>query len=198
MESGLRHRQRDRLMRRIDEVAQRLFEGSGFEATTVAAVAEAAETSPRAVFRYFGSKEGLVFWTSDRLLAQLRGFLAERPKDEPAYDALKHAMRSYTDLMSPQRPDAIRRLRLISESAGLLKRQAEIREEWIDALSRDVAARAGTPDVGLEHRTVVLGAFGALSAAYDVWCREDGATYSELLDRALRHLEDNVRGSSTA
>jgi AcrR family transcriptional regulator len=199
MESGsLRQRQKDKLMRRIDEVAQRLFEDSGFEATTVRAIAEAAETSPRTVFRYFGSKEGLVFWTADRLLAQLRAFLAERPMQEPAYDALKHAMRAYTDVVGPQRPDVIRRLRLISKSAELLKRQAEIREEWIDALSRDIATRAGAPDVTLEHRAVVLGAFAALNAAYDAWCREDDASYRELFDRALHHVEDSVKRSSTA
>nr|WP_250649245.1 MULTISPECIES: TetR/AcrR family transcriptional regulator [unclassified Actinomyces] len=64
-------------MHRVQSVALDLFEQHGFDAVSIEQVAEAAEVSPSTVYRYFGTKEGLVVHDEydDRLLALLVHYL---------------------------------------------------------------------------------------------------------------------------
>jgi AcrR family transcriptional regulator len=58
--SGLRERRRLKAMRDIQECALDLFDERGFGAVTIEEIAAAAEVSPSSVYRYFGTKEGIV------------------------------------------------------------------------------------------------------------------------------------------
>ncbi|MDF2712791.1 MAG: TetR family transcriptional regulator [Nonomuraea muscovyensis] len=58
--SGLRERRRLKAMRAIQEHALDLFDERGFAAVTIEEIAAAAEVSPSSVYRYFGTKEGIV------------------------------------------------------------------------------------------------------------------------------------------
>ncbi len=58
--AGLRERKKFETMRRIQEVAVALFRARGFDEVTVEEVAAAAEASPSTIYRYFGTKEGLL------------------------------------------------------------------------------------------------------------------------------------------
>lgn len=60
MATGLRERWRINAMRTIQERALDLFDERGFDAVTIEEIAAAAEVSPSSVYRYFGTKEGLV------------------------------------------------------------------------------------------------------------------------------------------
>ena len=60
MGNGLRERWRISAMRTIQERALDLFDARGFDAVTIEEIAAAAEVSPSSVYRYFGTKEGLV------------------------------------------------------------------------------------------------------------------------------------------
>src|SRR5690554_3659725 len=58
--AGLREKWRRSAMQTIQERALDLFDEHGFEAVTIEAIAAAAEVSPSSVYRYFGTKEGLL------------------------------------------------------------------------------------------------------------------------------------------
>ncbi len=58
--AGLREQWRHAAMRTIQERALDLFDERGFDAVTIEQVAAAAEVSPSSVYRYFGTKEGLL------------------------------------------------------------------------------------------------------------------------------------------
>jgi AcrR family transcriptional regulator len=60
MATGLRERWRISAMRTIQERALDLFDERGFDAVTIEEIAAAAEVSPSSVYRYFGTKEGLI------------------------------------------------------------------------------------------------------------------------------------------
>ncbi|WP_333766750.1 TetR/AcrR family transcriptional regulator [Streptomyces sp. IBSBF 2435] len=60
MASGLRERWRVRARRAIQERALDLFDERGFGAVTIEEIAAAAEVSPSSVYRFFGTKEGLL------------------------------------------------------------------------------------------------------------------------------------------
>jgi AcrR family transcriptional regulator len=60
MSGGLRERWRLNAMRTIQERALDLFDERGFDVVTIEEIAAAAEVSPSSVYRYFGTKEGLI------------------------------------------------------------------------------------------------------------------------------------------
>ncbi|GAA2906859.1 TetR family transcriptional regulator [Streptosporangium fragile] len=76
--SGLRERWRLKAMRTIQERALDLFDERGFGAVTIEEIAAAAEVSPSSVYRYFGTKEGIVVADEfDRMSPEaLKDFLA--------------------------------------------------------------------------------------------------------------------------
>ena len=60
MATGLRERWRAKARRTIQECALDLFDERGFAAVTIEEIAAAAEVSPSSVYRYFGTKEGII------------------------------------------------------------------------------------------------------------------------------------------
>jgi AcrR family transcriptional regulator len=68
----------------IDEIARtalELFARDGFEATSVEAIAAAAGCSPRTFYRYFGTKEDVMFHELPAMMEQLGQALEERLAD---------------------------------------------------------------------------------------------------------------------
>lgn len=57
---GLRERKKAATMHHVQETAVALFEQHGFTGVTIEQVAAAAEVSASTIYRYFGTKEGLV------------------------------------------------------------------------------------------------------------------------------------------
>ncbi|MCW2907285.1 MAG: transcriptional regulator, TetR family [Actinomycetia bacterium] len=79
---GLREVRKARTQRAIQEHAMRLFAERGYDATTVADVAAAAEVSSMTVFRYFPAKEDLV------MADEYDPVIVERIRARPAGESL--------------------------------------------------------------------------------------------------------------
>jgi len=75
---GLRARKKAATMRHVQSTALSLFQEHGFDAVSIEQVAEAALVSPSTVYRYFGTKEGLVIHDEydDRFRFQVEHCLA--------------------------------------------------------------------------------------------------------------------------
>src|SRR3954452_8072946 len=86
---GLRERKKEQTRRAIEDAAFRLFEERGYQATTVADIAEAADIAPRTFFAYFPSKEAVVFGDFDETFGALEARLRERSPDETTFEGLR-------------------------------------------------------------------------------------------------------------
>src|SRR5689334_10275622 len=85
---GLRERKKRRTRETIVSVATRLFSEQGFEATTTAQIADAAEVSPSTFFTYFPTKADVVFSLFDAVIVSADRRVLGRPDGELATDAI--------------------------------------------------------------------------------------------------------------
>lgn len=86
--SGLRERKKNSTHRAIQRAAVKLFSERGYHATTIAAIAEAADVSPRTVSVHFPGKEDLLF-ADATAMDELAMRLEHRRGQETALDALR-------------------------------------------------------------------------------------------------------------
>src|SRR5687767_15680171 len=86
---GLRERKKQRTRERIVEAAFELFDERGFDGTTIADIAEAAEIAPRTFFSYFPSKDDVVFHDFEAGHAMVASWLRDREPGTNAIDALR-------------------------------------------------------------------------------------------------------------
>lgn len=92
MTSSLRERKKDRTRHTITRVALELFARDGFHATTINAIAEAADVAPRTVSTYFPSKELIVFDVYEPSTQRVADRFARRSPGESVLDVFRAAL----------------------------------------------------------------------------------------------------------
>jgi AcrR family transcriptional regulator len=182
---SLRERRRLRTHRAIQAQALRLFADKGFQATTIEDIAAAAEMAPRTFFRYFPTKEEVVFWSE--YPPMLAGFVAARPDDEPALEALHHGIVDALAAIWDQDGDrTLQRLRLAFRTPALHPRMRQQQAHWAAGLAEILADRLGERPDNLEVRIVAAAVAAAVWVAAEEWQAQDGeGDLGALIDRAL-------------
>jgi AcrR family transcriptional regulator len=182
---SLRDRKRDRTRRMIQAEALRLFAQQGFQATTIEQIAAAADLAPRTFFRYFPTKEEVVFWADYQ--PTLAGFVATRPDHEPALEALRRGIvDGLAAFYGQDRERLLERIRLAFRTPALHPRLRQQQAGWAAAVAQILAERLGTRPEELEVRALAAAVAAALFVAIEDWQAHDGqGDLGALLDRAL-------------
>jgi AcrR family transcriptional regulator len=76
----------------LRQAAEQLFAEQGYETTTVAQIAEAAQVGERTFYRYFESKDDLLAERAIAWIGQLQEAIRGRPAAENPYQAVARAM----------------------------------------------------------------------------------------------------------
>jgi AcrR family transcriptional regulator len=182
---SLRERKKDRTRRTLQVEAMRLFAEKGFEATTIEEIAAAAEVAPRTFFRYFPTKEEVVFWAEYQPM--LAEFVAARPDDEPALEALRRGIvDGLADVYDQDRDRLLERIKLAFRTPALHPRLRQQQAGWAAGMAQILANRLGVPPEDLEVRAVTAALVAALFVAIEEWQAHDGqGDLGALIDRAL-------------
>lgn len=188
----LRDRKRDRTRRALIDAAVDLFERHGYDGTTVAEIAAAADIGTRTFFSYFGSKEELLFPDSDaRVQAAVAAIEAKNPHDRPA-DVLLRALHDVgaADGGADDMVDRVAalRLRLIQTVPAVRGRALQLQ---LDA-QREIAGhlqRAFPDKLDDVDAAALVGAFiGAVTGALQVLLDNPAALEDpDRLRQQLRH-----------
>jgi AcrR family transcriptional regulator len=106
-ETTTRHeRKKLRTRALIRETAWELFAARGYDATTIKAIADAADVAPRTVTIHFPAKDDLLFADDDYFAADgLERRLAARPAGQPALETLRQWMTETISDISSSRTD---------------------------------------------------------------------------------------------
>ena len=143
MKPGLRERKKQQTRETIARAALRLFAERGYDETTLADIAEAADVAPRTIFAYFESKEDILLGAEGAFLSQLKRRLDERPSDATTVDAIRDFLGS---MESPDQDAKLRKQVIMANPALHAKmraRHAEIEPMLAESIARDLGAEPG-------------------------------------------------------
>jgi AcrR family transcriptional regulator len=188
--SGLRERKKQRTREQIVEAAFGLFAERGFQATTVADIAAAADIAPRTFFAYFPSKEAVVFHDFDGLFASLQETIESRPEAETAIDALRRWLENSLPREHEESSDAVLRKRMCMAEPQLAAHQQHLLSKLEDLLRVGVARDLGTDPDALRPKLVAAAAVAALASIDNE--RHSKADSMALLDETLVFLRGGV------
>ncbi len=183
---GLREVKKERTRKAIEDAAIALFAERGYQATTVADIARAADIAPRTFFAYYRSKEDVLFGDADQMFDELEAHLRERPAGESTFDALR---RWIDEAMTDQLAEADARDRtvrdIVAANESLQARERRLMGRFEDLLAAAVATDLGDEPSTLRPRMVAAAAVAAL------WCMRDGDDGRPAdHDRALERLDE--------
>jgi mycofactocin system transcriptional regulator len=169
----------------LERAALALFAERGFAETTVEEIAEAAGVGRRTFFRYFDSKNDVMWGEFDALLADMAAWLAAVDDDVPMVEALREAVVRFNSLPPEAVPAHRERMALILRVPALQAHSTLRYAAWREVVATFVARRLGV--AADDFAPLLLGhlALGAAVAAYEQWLGDEAADLPELLADAL-------------
>jgi AcrR family transcriptional regulator len=190
---GLRERQRAAAIRRIQEAALDLFDEHGFENVTIEEIAEAADVSPSSVYRYLGTKEGIILYDEFdfRLIDAVEAELVSHAPVEAVRRAVASVMAAFFG-----RDEALARRKVgyALENPHLRAATAQSVDQFAQLVADALARAAGRDAHELDVQVIASTLVWALTTAARIWHAE-GYTrpLQPLLDEALAVVEHGLQ-----
>ena len=175
-DESLRRRHVLRTRNAIIQAALQAFAEQGFSATTIEDIADRADVASRTFFRYFPTKDAVLFHDSDGMLERVRSLLASRPATEQPPTSVLFACSAIADDLAADTPRMRLLARLAHEEPKLLGSQRIMMlQQFESAIVAALAERHGIDgsDMGLRATTAAM--LSALGVAFECWI-EAGAT----------------------
>jgi len=143
--AGRRERKKAQTRKALADAALALFLDRGYDQVGVREVADAADVSVTTLFKYFPSKESLVFDLDEDVEASLVATVRDRPPGRSIPQALReHILRREAAVDAS--PDGRDLMRLVEDTPAL---RHYAREMWLrheKALTRAIAGEVGAPE----------------------------------------------------
>ncbi len=191
---GRRDRKKRETREALETAAWHLFDTQGYDATTVADITDEVDVAPRTFFRYFDSKEAVLFgdWRAD--LDEMAKRILDRPAAEGLQQAVAETLHSYSDEIERDR-DIIRRRGMMaatSDHVGNYQRRV-ILPAWEDTMTAALAQRVDVDErEDFRPRLHASVAVSVIAAAMNHWLdAPDDVTLSEVVFECLAELGGN-------
>lgn len=180
--------------------AFRLFLERGYEQTTVDDIVALAGVGRRSFFRYFPSKEDVVFPDHERCLADMTAFLAASGEEHEPVRRVCDAARLVL-LMYAENPSfSVQRYRLTKQVPGLRAYELSVVWRYERALAEYLRGRfTGRPDGNLHADVIAAAVVAAHNNALRSWLRSAGqGDASTTVDHALGYVQSAFGAPPTA
>ena len=196
---GLRERNRARTYAEIADAAVDLFERQGYDTTTVEQIAKAAGVSPATFFRYFATKEDVLFADEEPAAAALTERVAARTdRSTTSVAALAEPVIAYAEATVGQgSPHSLRLMKLVMTTPSLAPRSLRMRLRWERDLAHQLATESGLDFPQLVHTVVAAIAVSCLTSALRHWPKTSSPNaLAKLVREAFEHATGFPRDCS--
>lgn len=168
----------------IEAAAFELFASRGFEQTSIEDIAAAVGVGRRTIFRYFPSKNDIVWGDFDWVNQRLRKLLEESSDEEPLMEALRNAAVLSNHYPDDELPALRLRLTLITTVPALQAHSMLRYASWRAVVAEWAAARLGQDRTDLTPQAIAHVALGASMAAFTRWVENPGEDLERCLEDA--------------
>ena len=174
--TGLRAMKRQRLRTDLIQTSLKLFGKHGFDVTTVDDIVAAAGVSRRTFFRYFNSKEDVVFDWMREQGEHMLSVLTQRPAKEPPFESITYMFLKLADYHDANPKRARFLSSLIMETPSLSSRFHDEYAKWEDRYIQVLQqrSRTSTPREAFAVRVQVAATISAFVVANRTWIDERG------------------------
>ena len=173
---SLRQRKKERTRRTIIDVGTALFAEQGYDETTLAQIADAAEIAPSTFFNYFASKADIVFGLHDALSESAREFMLGQAAEKPARSAVVEWISEELPGVEAPFTEVLRRIPTIIDAVPELQaenrlRLALLKDIFVEAFARDFGEPAGR----VRSRVMAAIVLSAMESVWETWYRQHSA-----------------------
>lgn len=140
---SLREKHKNQTGQAIRHAALKLFASNGYDATTTEMIAERAGVSARTFFRYFPTKESLLFFGEQDWFENLADEYPRQPKSLSDLDALIAVIELQTPRLIRRRHLLLLFDRAIASSPTLRGLEQDHQSQDAEVLAQAIAARRG-------------------------------------------------------
>ena len=177
----------------LERTALELVTARGFDATTVDDIAAAAGIGRRTFFRYYASKNDVLWGDFTAGLVQMEAWLEAAP-DGPLVPTLAEVVVRFNALDPGAVPAHRQRMALILQVPTLQAHSTLRYAEWRAVVARFAARRLGLGAGELLPQLVGHAALAGAVTAYEQWLADPAADLAGLLRAAFAHLDAGLAG----
>ncbi len=173
---------------RLERAALALFAEHGYDATTVAQIADRAGLTKSTFFRHFADKREVLFGGQDFLSGVFSDAIRAAPPAATIADCLAAALEAAATAFTPDRHDLARQRRAIIAAHSDLQERELLKRARLAAVMAD-ALRARGADETTARLAAEIGVL-AFSAAYARWAApENQQSFTEIAHASLHDLQ---------
>ena len=178
-------RRRSTTPEHITDVAIELFTARGFADVSVDDVALAAGIARRTLFRYYASKNAILWGDFGTHLAHLQDLLDNVGPQVRLAEALRAALLAFNTFDERETARHRKRMRVILQSIELQDYSMTMYAGWREVMAGFVARRLGVQTTELLPQTVGWTMLGVALSAYEHWLGDECVTLPEALGNAF-------------
>jgi TetR/AcrR family transcriptional regulator, regulator of mycofactocin system len=178
-------RRNEHTRERIRAAAVKLFQENGYETTSVAEIADAADISQRTLFRYFRAKDDILFGKPESMLPLAQQVIIQLEGELSDWDVLQTALRTYAASMQAREEDIRPAVGLIHTIPELYPRRTLMQERWAEAIAAALATRRGQTEPGLDDHVIASAGLAVFATAVKRWLVEDGRALPDVVQEAF-------------
>ncbi|PRW63039.1 TetR family transcriptional regulator [Actinopolyspora mortivallis] len=182
--------QRRRLRSALAVAALDLFATKGYDATTVEDIVEAVGVGRRTFFRYFRSKEEVVFPDHDERLTEVVNDLERSGAEEPPMRAVRRTAERVLEMYLAEPEISLKRFELTRQVPSLRDREIVSIDRYQRVFARYLRQRyAGTPEADLRAAVEAASVVATHNHVLRRWLKSGGTFDAhEALRRALAEV----------
>lgn len=182
----------------VSRAALELFARHGFDETTMERIAAELGIGRRTLFRYFASKNDMVWGDFDRVLGRLHADLTAADPRLPVMTAVRHAAVSSNTYPDDALPELRIRMTLITTVPALQAHSMIRYAEWREVIASFAARRLRCSSDDLVPQSIGHAALAASTAAFSHWVDHPQKDLLVLLDRCYGLLEAGFDAAAVA
>jgi AcrR family transcriptional regulator len=172
----------DRKRNDLLEAALNLFSTNGYDETTTDQIAESAGVSARTFFRYFPTKESVLFFGEYDFIDAFSGVYLAQPDEVSDFEAMANSFALLAPGLKRIRKRIAQYHQAVASSLVLLGRERKNHDANAETVAKVIAERRGLPASDDECRQLAAVGMLLVERALNTWLATPG-----------RALEDIVR-----